>query len=57
MQLTKLHQWHVQNGARMVDFGGWLMPLTYADQTVKASVAHTRTSCSVFDVSHMKIIE
>ena len=26
---TPLYAWHVANGARIVDFGGWDMPVVY----------------------------
>jgi len=35
----------------MVDFAGWNMPVLY--RGIIEEHAHTRTSCSVFDVSHM----
>jgi len=49
---TPLHAWHVEHNAKLGDFAGWEMPLQY-----KAGVLHehqaVRTSCGVFDVSHM----
>ena len=30
MRQTKLHEWHVRAGARMLEFGGWDMPVLYA---------------------------
>ncbi|MEO2020868.1 MAG: glycine cleavage system aminomethyltransferase GcvT [Pirellulaceae bacterium] len=48
---TPLHDWHVERGARMVDFAGWSMPVQY-DSIVTEHVA-TRERASVFDVSHM----
>jgi len=35
----------------MVDFAGWSMPVSFAGITEEHN--HTRTACSVFDVSHM----
>lgn len=49
---TLLHDWHVGNGARMVAFGGFSMPLNYAGGVVREHVA-TRTHAGLFDVSHM----
>jgi aminomethyltransferase len=49
---TLLHDWHAGNGARMVVFGGFSMPLNYADGVVREHVA-TRTRAGLFDVSHM----
>jgi len=48
---TPLHDIHVQFGGRMVDFAGWEMPVQFAGITEEH--VHTRTACSVFDVSHM----
>ncbi|UCG16655.1 MAG: glycine cleavage system aminomethyltransferase GcvT [Phycisphaerales bacterium] len=51
MNRSPLHDIHVQLGARMVEFAGWLMPLMYRSIVDEHNV--TRTSCSAFDVSHM----
>jgi len=48
---TPLYDTHVQMGGRMVDFAGWEMPVQFVG--VNDEHRHTRTSCSVFDVSHM----
>ena len=48
---TPLNQWHVDNGARMVDFAGWSMPIQYS--TITAEHIATRTAVTLFDVSHM----
>lgn len=48
---TPLHDAHVAFGARMVDFAGWSMPISYTG--IQQEHQHTRTACSVFDVSHM----
>ena len=48
---TPLHQWHVDNGGRMVDFAGWSMPVQYA--SIVAEHHHTRKKLGLFDVSHM----
>lgn len=50
---TILYDFHVQNGGKIVDFAGWLMPVQYKDLSIQESHIHTRTSCSLFDVSHM----
>ncbi len=39
-------------GARLVDFGGWEMPLQYPTGTIVEHMA-CRTSAAVFDVSHL----
>ncbi len=48
---TPLYDIHVERGARMVEFAGWEMPVQYAGIVEEHN--HTRTACSVFDVSHM----
>jgi aminomethyltransferase len=48
---TALHKDHVALGAKLVDFGGWSMPIQY-DSIVTEHDA-TRKSVSLFDVSHM----
>ncbi len=50
-QKTPLFDVHIERGARMVDFAGWAMPLHFAGIIEEHN--HTRTACSVFDVSHM----
>lgn len=51
--VTALYNNHVALGAKIVDFGGFSLPLHYNDQGVIASHIHTRTNASLFDVSHM----
>jgi aminomethyltransferase len=48
---TPLYDWHVAHGARMVDFGGWDMPIQYA--TITDEHTAVRTAAGLFDVSHM----
>lgn len=48
---TPLHDAHRAFGARMVEFAGWSMPISYTG--IQQEHQHTRTACSVFDVSHM----
>ena len=43
---------HRAAGARMVDFAGWEMPLSYPRGTVAEHLA-CRRECAVFDVSHL----
>jgi len=50
---TALHALHVERGGKMVDFGGWDMPVVYSDATIVESTLHTRAAASLFDVSHM----
>jgi len=46
---------HRALGARMVDFGGWDMPLNYGSQIEEHH--HVRRDAGMFDVSHMTIID
>ena len=52
LKRTQLYQAHVDAGATMVDFGGWEMPVQYPTGIV-AEHLFCRSSCSLFDVSHM----
>jgi aminomethyltransferase len=52
-QKTCLYDFHVEKGGKIVDFAGWLMPVQYKDLSLVDSHLHTRTKCSLFDVSHM----
>jgi aminomethyltransferase len=52
LQHTPLHALHLQLGARMVPFAGYHMPVQYP-AGLMAEHHHTRTSASLFDVSHM----
>lgn len=49
---TPLHQWHRDHGAKMVDFGGWEMPIQYTGGILSEHLA-TRKSGGIFDISHM----
>lgn len=55
MQKTPLNQLHRELGARMVEFGGWDMPVQYAG--VIAEHLAVRNAAGLFDVSHMGEIE
>ncbi|NLE23096.1 MAG: glycine cleavage system aminomethyltransferase GcvT [Actinobacteria bacterium] len=52
MLRTPLYAQHVAAGARMVDFGGWEMPVQYPTGIIAEHLA-TRRSAGLFDVSHM----
>ena len=52
---TPLHSIHVEAGARMVDFGGWDMPLAYGSQLEEHHAV--RQDAGMFDVSHMLNID
>ena len=48
---TPLYEEHLAQGAKMVPFAGWSMPLQYAG--IVAEHASVRTAAGLFDVSHM----
>lgn len=52
-QKTPLHNLHLKYGGKLVDFAGFLLPVQYSDLSVSASHLYTRSSASIFDVSHM----
>ena len=52
---TPLYEKHVEAGARIVDFGGWDMPLNYGSQ--KEEHHAVRGKSGMFDVSHMTIVD
>mgnify|MGYP004501461013 FL=1 len=52
LKRTQLYDIHVAEGATLVDFGGWEMPIQYPSGIV-AEHLYTRHECSLFDVSHM----
>lgn len=54
LKRTPFYDYHVSAGARMVDFAGWEMPITYGPaHSINAEHEQTRRSGSFFDVSHM----
>ena len=52
---TPLNALHRARGARMVDFGGWDMPLTYGSQIDEHHLV--RRDAGMFDVSHMTVVD
>jgi aminomethyltransferase len=56
LKKTVLHATHVESNAKMVPFGGWDMPVQYADGII-AEVRAVRNSAGMFDVSHMGRLE
>ncbi|NLG59029.1 MAG: glycine cleavage system aminomethyltransferase GcvT [Gammaproteobacteria bacterium] len=52
---TVLNDTHRALGAKMVDFGGWDMPLNYGSQIEEHH--HVRRAAGMFDVSHMTVID
>ncbi|KAF8075308.1 hypothetical protein FPV67DRAFT_1605750 [Lyophyllum atratum] len=53
LRKTPLYDFHIANGAKMVPFAGYSMPLVYGDVGQVASHNHVRNSAGLFDVSHM----
>ena len=56
LKQTPLNAMHRSLGGRMVEFGGWDMPVQYPAGTVEEHM-RTRTRAGIFDVSHMGEIE
>lgn len=55
LKKTILHAAHLRLGAKLVNFGGWEMPVNYGSQIEEH--IKTRRACGLFDVSHMAIID
>jgi len=55
LKQTPLHAVHVAAGAKMVDFGGWDMPLHYGSQLEEHHAV--RRKAGMFDVSHMRVVD
>ncbi|KAG8748251.1 Aminomethyltransferase, mitochondrial [Ceratobasidium sp. 414] len=53
LRRTGLYDFHVANGAKMVPFAGYSMPLQYGSVGQVASHNHVRDSVGLFDVGHM----
>src|ERR1700728_1202049 len=55
LKKTPLHATHQALSARMVDFGGWDMPVNYGSQIDEHHAV--RTDAGMFDVSHMCVVD
>jgi len=55
LKRTPLYDAHVAAGAKMVDFGGWQMPLHYGSQVDEHHAV--RRGTGLFDVSHMRAVD
>ncbi|MBZ0104707.1 MAG: glycine cleavage system aminomethyltransferase GcvT [Sulfuricella denitrificans] len=55
LKQTPLNAAHRAAGAKMVDFGGWDMPLHYGSQLVEHH--KVRSDAGMFDVSHMQVVD
>jgi aminomethyltransferase len=51
LKKTLLYDKHVSLGAKMIDFGGWMMPLQYSGIIQEHQAV--RSEAGLFDVSHM----
>jgi aminomethyltransferase len=51
LRRTPFFSFHQEHGARLIDFGGWEMPVQYAG--ILQEHAAVRTAVGLFDVSHM----
>ncbi|MFW1678086.1 glycine cleavage system aminomethyltransferase GcvT [Pontibacter sp. JAM-7] len=52
---TALYAKHQEMGAKLVDFGGWDMPIHYGSQVEEHH--QVRQSAGMFDVSHMTVVD
>jgi aminomethyltransferase len=55
LRRTPLHDRHIQMGARMVEFGGWEMPVQYSGIVDEHNAV--RNAAGLFDISHMGEVE
>src|SRR5476649_964769 len=55
LKATPLNNAHRALGARMVDFGGWDMPVNYGSQIEEHHAV--RRDAGMFDVSHMLAVD
>jgi aminomethyltransferase len=55
LRQTPLNAAHRAMGAKMVDFGGWDMPVNYGSQIDEHH--KVRNDCGMFDVSHMRAVD
>ncbi|MEW5920370.1 MAG: glycine cleavage system aminomethyltransferase GcvT [Bacillota bacterium] len=51
LKKTPLYERHLQMKGKIIDFGGWLLPVEYGG--IIEEVLHTRNKASLFDASHM----
>ncbi|MDX8378855.1 MAG: glycine cleavage system aminomethyltransferase GcvT [Gallionella sp.] len=55
LKTTPLNSTHRAMGAKMVDFGGWDMPVNYGSQIDEHH--QVRRDCGMFDVCHMRTVD
>lgn len=51
LKKTAITDWHAAQGARLVEFAGYSMPVQY--ESIVSEHSATRTAAGVFDISHM----
>jgi aminomethyltransferase len=56
LKQTPLHEWHKKQGARMVPFVGYEMPVQYPSGIITEH-NHTREKAGLFDISHMGVVK
>ena len=54
---TPLNEVHRREGGKMVEFGGWDMPIEYSGTKLKQEHLAVRSSIGLFDLSHMGEVE
>jgi aminomethyltransferase len=52
LKQTRLHEWHVEHGGRMVPFAGYEMPVQYPTGPILEHEV-TRSVAGLFDIDHM----
>ena len=55
LKRTVFHDWHVAHNGRMVEFGGWDMPVQYS--TIVEEHNAVRNKAGLFDIAHMGRLE
>lgn len=55
LQRTPLFDAHTATGGKLVDFGGWELPVNYGSQIAEHEAV--RTDAGMFDVSHMLVTD
>ena len=55
VKTTRLHDWHVEQGANMANFGGYEMPLWYP-AGARAEHLAVISNAGLFDTSHMAMV-
>jgi aminomethyltransferase len=51
LERTPFYEFHVAHGGKLIDFGGWEMPVQF--EGINKEHARVRTAVGLFDVSHM----